>query len=427
MGPVHRAQGYPDVGRGTFDALDTLPYPAFDDYFARLGRSPLGVGIDPGLILETSRGCWWGAKHHCTFCGLNAGGLVYRRKSPARALAEFEFLADRWGTHKIQLVDDILDARYMESVIPALRDSPRPWNVFYEIKSNLRREQMELLAAAGVRSLQPGIESLHTQLLALMRKGAKSWQQVQVLKFARQFGIWLNWNMLLNFPGEDDAWHGETAAMIPLLTHLQPPYGVVPIRFDRFSPYFENRQELGLDLIAHDLMPYIYPVSDEDRFDLCYHFRQRALPVGWDQEPGAGALVGALAEWKSAFRLQTAPTLAWEDDGECLVVTDLRPAAVKPRHELRGLLRQVHLACDEAAGWNSLSERVSAPPEELRAALDRLTQDRLLLAVDDRWLALAVDATSPPVPYRPAFPGGEVHPERMPEFQYELALRMLGG
>jgi ribosomal peptide maturation radical SAM protein 1 len=53
--------------------MNTLPVPDFDDYFAtlnRLGRRKV-LGHPERLVFETSRGCWWGQKHHCTFCGLN--------------------------------------------------------------------------------------------------------------------------------------------------------------------------------------------------------------------------------------------------------------------------------------------------------------------------------------------------------------------
>src|SRR5262249_44337798 len=51
--------------------LNGLPIPDYDDYFERLYESPLAKTIKTDLLVETSRGCWWGAKHHCTFCGLN--------------------------------------------------------------------------------------------------------------------------------------------------------------------------------------------------------------------------------------------------------------------------------------------------------------------------------------------------------------------
>jgi len=34
--------------------------------------------VEPLLLFETSRGCWWGERSHCTFCGLNGLDLAYR-------------------------------------------------------------------------------------------------------------------------------------------------------------------------------------------------------------------------------------------------------------------------------------------------------------------------------------------------------------
>ena len=78
-----------------FCNLDDLPYPDFDDYFDRVRRSPLCERLDPIFFFETSRGCWWGEKHHCTFCGLNGRCLTYRSKSPERVVEELRHLAAR--------------------------------------------------------------------------------------------------------------------------------------------------------------------------------------------------------------------------------------------------------------------------------------------------------------------------------------------
>ena len=74
-----RRRQSPRLDRGSFCNLDDLPYPDFDDYFDRLHRSPLSGQLDPIFFFETSRGCWWGQKHHCTFCGLNGRCLTYRQ------------------------------------------------------------------------------------------------------------------------------------------------------------------------------------------------------------------------------------------------------------------------------------------------------------------------------------------------------------
>ncbi|MHB8463090.1 MAG: cobalamin-dependent protein, partial [Vulcanimicrobiaceae bacterium] len=63
---------------------DDIPEPIFDEYFNFIRTSALGRDIRHMLQLpvESARGCWWGEKHHCTFCGLNGLTMAFRSKSP---------------------------------------------------------------------------------------------------------------------------------------------------------------------------------------------------------------------------------------------------------------------------------------------------------------------------------------------------------
>ena len=70
------------------------------------------------------------------------------------------------------------------------------------MKANLTREQVRLLADAGVRHIQPGIESLSDHVLALMKKGVTGLRNVQLLKWCKEYGIEVDWNILYGFPGE---------------------------------------------------------------------------------------------------------------------------------------------------------------------------------------------------------------------------------
>lgn len=74
----------------------------------------------PGLFLETARGCSWGQKSHCTFCGLNGTAMTYRSKSPRRALGEIRRLVARHPESDVRVVDNILDTRYFESLSDAV-------------------------------------------------------------------------------------------------------------------------------------------------------------------------------------------------------------------------------------------------------------------------------------------------------------------
>ena len=56
--------------------------PDYDDYYAVLAElGQTAQGLDRILLYEGSRGCWWGEKHHCTFCGLNAQSMKFRAKA----------------------------------------------------------------------------------------------------------------------------------------------------------------------------------------------------------------------------------------------------------------------------------------------------------------------------------------------------------
>ncbi|HYJ77994.1 MAG TPA: RiPP maturation radical SAM C-methyltransferase, partial [Longimicrobiaceae bacterium] len=238
LGPRHRdAPAAGPLARALFRDLNDLPVPDHGDYFAALEGSALGPSITPGLPLETSRGCWWGALHHCTFCGLNGSSMAYRSKAPERVLAEVRELERRHGISKFETVDNILDLAYFRTVLPELAGDGRPRRLFYEVKANLKRAQVQALAESGVTWIQPGIESLHSGVLRLMDKGVQGWQNVQLLRWAREFGVRMSWGMLWGFPGEEDHWYAQVACWIPLLEHLQAPSGLIRLRYDRYSVY----------------------------------------------------------------------------------------------------------------------------------------------------------------------------------------------
>src|SRR6185436_18094675 len=191
--------------RASVWSVDDIPTPDYDDYFSALERSPLRDAIVPALVVETSRGCWWGAKSHCTFCGLNGGNMSYRAKSPARAVEEFHRLAARYGVRRFTVVDNIIDMQYHQTVLPQL--AGHGYDIFYETKANVRRQHMENFAAAGVRSIQPSMESFHDEILRLLAKGNRAWMNAQLLKWAAELGMAISWVFLIDVPGQDDAWY----------------------------------------------------------------------------------------------------------------------------------------------------------------------------------------------------------------------------
>jgi ribosomal peptide maturation radical SAM protein 1 len=253
--------------------LDALPTPNYDDFFAE--RKQLAAkGCETGEVMtlpfESARGCWWGEKHHCTFCGLNNEGMRFRRKSPDRVAAEISTLADRYGCTDFSAADNILTADGYSVLLPRLARLGIGARYFYEIKANVRRDDVAMLASSGVQRVQPGIESFSDHVLQLMRKGVTAAQNVQLLTRLTEFDVGVVFNVLVGFPGERDEDYQEMSRLLPRLFHLPAPLlgRTIRVQVHRFSPFFDDPQHLGLRRVRpaafyrNLIPPRILPAKD---------------------------------------------------------------------------------------------------------------------------------------------------------------------
>jgi ribosomal peptide maturation radical SAM protein 1 len=181
--------------------------PDYDAFIEQRARSEHTRG-QLCLLVETSRGCWWGRKHHCTFCGIRSVDQDYRRREPDDVVALLTTLWDRYHPSLLYCTDAISPATHHATAWPALhraRAEGRPWRIFYETKSNLKRRELARMAAAGILRVQPGIESFATNCLRAMDKGASGLQQVAFIKWAHAYDILVNYGIISGMPPERPA------------------------------------------------------------------------------------------------------------------------------------------------------------------------------------------------------------------------------
>ena len=418
--PIHRKHGYPQttsgdgVPRAISHDLNAQPLPDFDDYFERdLPAFLYADQIAAGIPYEASRGCWWGERSHCTFCGLNGGGMNFRAKSAEKIRCEIEALSARHGITRIETVDNIIDMDLFDSLLPEFAEREEKFTLFWETKANLRREQIERFHDAGVRWVQPGIETLDSEILRLIGKGASAWQNLQFLKWCRQYGIHAFWNVIAGFPGEEDRHYAGMMAILPAIEHFQPG-NFSELRYDRYSPYFENAEEYGLELRPCRQFEMVYPLSRERLADLVYFFtdpsRRLAEKLRTAGHESERAVHDFMLRWRR--RWPDGPRLEWiHEDGEpeCSRVLDERACTPATEHRVSPLEKAVLAACDSAIPETRLPQVVARPeaatPGDLEAAVARLLELRLVLRVDGRILALVLDRPETP-PLGHEFPGG---------------------
>lgn len=247
----------------------------YDSFIETFDNNFPDLRLTKRLLFETSRGCWWGERSHCTFCGLNSESMNYRAMEKDVAVKQFESIfkyAD--DCYYFSCVDNILSQKYTKDVIPYIYP-PENISIFYEVKPSLKKHEIKLLADKKINALQPGIESLATSTLILMKKGSNAFGNIVFLKNSLHYGVTPEWNLLVGFPGEKEAVYKKYMDELRDLVHLPPPGGCFPVRFDRYSPYFNESRKYGLDLTPYEFYNHIYPFDEETIRDIAYYFQDK--------------------------------------------------------------------------------------------------------------------------------------------------------
>lgn len=374
--------------------LDDLPIPDYSDFFSQYKSSGICLDGTPWIPIETSRGCWWGERSHCTFCGLNGGTMRYRRKSSARVVSELTQLRHEYGPLLFNAVDNIVSFDLIKTAFPELVRQGIKVNLFFETKANLTRDQMIEMKRAGVYSVQPGIESFSDDILRLMRKGVSGLQNIFLLKTCRELGINATWNWIWGFPGENPTEYDRLMQWIPMLYHLEPPMGAGLIHLDRFSPLYENSQEAGF-ISVRAARPYgiVWPISEKDLDGIAFYFDYDYKD---QRDPGAYTLglAGELVTWSELWKPPNKPPgLAMKDFGTYISIVDSR-SGPKKLERLAGLDAEVYRHASVVRDCNSLTRHFVEQGhrrEEIEDSLERLSRLKLMIVDSGKCLGIACD------------------------------------
>ncbi|MFJ5223201.1 RiPP maturation radical SAM C-methyltransferase [Streptomyces sp. NPDC088400] len=394
-GIVLREEGALRVSLPVVQSVEATPVPRYDEYFRRLRRLPWSDLITPHVALpfQMSRGCWWGEKMQCTFCGENGSGMPYRSKPGRQLVHTLRELTESQGILDTYAVDTILAKS--DNGLSALADAEVDITTFFEVKANLGPRELGELRAAGVTMVQPGIESLSTGSLKLLRKGATGFHNLRFLVLCQELGIDAQWNLLSAMPGESPGMLEEQLRLIPFISHLAPPSTVSKVRVDRYSPYFERPAEFGIELRGPEKKyEFIHPGRDEERTALAYSFEHEQTVQQADHETmltlrrRLGARVGL---WK---KLHEQSRFSYRFGPGVTIVHDHRPHVGTGRHVLRGwadgLFRSLVHGGRVGQAIGVVSEKTGTPEADVRSGLREWTACGWVHVEGMRALVLAV-------------------------------------
>ncbi len=378
--------------------MDQLPVPDFHDYFTNCNDED--YSFTSHLLAESSRGCWWGSKSHCSFCGLNGENLTYRHKSPEKIVSEIRSLYTTYNKPFFMMTDNILH----RDVASALHENFQcsHYRFFYEIKANLSKKQLIKLAQAGVLWIQPGIENLSTPLLKHINKGTTQLQNIQTLKWCTELELGVSWNILYNLPGETAEDYTTNCRLIPQLYHLIPP-SIIPMRLERFSSYWRTPERYDLDHVRHswsyDFLFNQLPLRERSRLATYFDYSSLAHDT---LEIHARELIQAVLQWSQAPRATTNLQLQ-ETFNECFVL-DSR-SGDRQLTLLSTLEHELLHRLDAIVSFERLNDSVQASGmggeavsrEQLIALLQNFEKRQWVISENDNWLSIVTD---PSLKYR---------------------------
>lgn len=368
-----------------FVRLDTLPVPDYRPYFEQLQKYGIN-NIEPYLQIETSRGCWWGEKHHCTFCGIEDEILKYRTKSDDVLINEIITLSARHQGLEFFPVDSIISHGAFNSLLPKLSqlrtEFGYDFSFFFECKSNLSTHHTTRFRDAGVRSVQPGIESFSDNILKMMDKGTTGAKQVQCLKLCAEREIVVNWNLIYENIGEREEDYEVMIRLIPFITHLPPLHseGMIPVQLNRYAPLHNTPERFGITNIKpksyyYDVFPD--PAIDYDKLAFYFDF-DRTDKITPELRALHNRLREGLEEWRENYRERL---LIQRSGPGFIEIIDSRNLAYpgKNRSEtgrmlLEGIEADMFTTCDEVIREDSLVRMFIDRLEEtqIRAFIDRM-------------------------------------------------------
>ncbi len=382
-----------------FSNFKEIGPPDYDDYFEMVKEleGQGSTGLNRILLYEGSRGCWWGEKHHCTFCGLNAQSMQFRAKSSEQVAQEMDVLSSRYDTTRFRLVDNIIDLKYIDKLFGKFASGHYDLDVFMETKANLTKQQIQTLAQGGVKCMQPGIESLSAAQLKEMDKGVSPLQNIQCLKWSRYYNLDVNWNILLGFPQETNADYQRQIELIPAIFHLQPPEGTGKLWLERFSPYFMRPKEYGVRITGPgSAYEYVYDSRKVDLNKIAYDFEYE---IDWKVDPALyDELVQTVAEWRRRYFSPNRPFLFYAKAMSYVTIYDGRteqPTSERfnwPASYIIELCNETPKTIDQITRATSehLPASIPDPGNPVEKVLASLVEKRLLVEDKGRYFTLAL-------------------------------------
>jgi ribosomal peptide maturation radical SAM protein 1 len=420
--------GWRDNGNVRFNGfpeklpLDSLPLPEYEEYFHELENcSPdfqNAIRYHLNIPVEGSRGCWW---NKCTFCNLNSQYHDYREKSVARVIEEVKEQVDKYQCHAIRFVDNVQRIKNFDKLMSGLKALHQDLNIFLEIRAgHLKKTHYALMRDAGVTRVQIGIEAFGNSYLKKMNKGVTNIENLAAIKYCQEFGILIIYNLIINYPNEDQGDLQEASENIKFLKSYIPPWAVNSLGIYHGSPVYRHPQDFNIkEIEIPDHALWRFPQKIWQTL-ISFYYDYTCINDGNDRSLSWQEI---LRTWQQTGRDRIhRPLLYYQDTGDFLTITD-QLSENSFKRILKGVERELYLFCDSIQTRSAILKQFpEISPDHLESILGKWLANRWMFREEDKFLSLAIRMSSmisaisylsnnqykylmknwgPPPPYRP--------------------------
>jgi len=360
--------------------LNELPTLDYTEYLDRIEQASFRDKVRSELILpfQTSTGCWWADKVPCSFCGLTPH--AFRQMTASKARKYITELIDRYKDKfwVFEATDPCMPVEYPKEVFAHINQD-KGAILQYEVKAMMPVEDLAEMAKANVILPQPGIESLSTRTLKIMRKGVTAFHNVKFLKDCTEQGLYPIWNYLYGFPNRDyDELDSDKLAQdIRTLCHLPPPSSFMPINFPRYSEYFNEGERYGLQLRPLSGYFHVYPFSEEVVAEIAYFFVDQEYNRRFTERYAAAvsAIRMEIVEWIYKFRLGV-PRLCFEGED---TIRDTRSGRAV-LHKVDRMRRELLKILNEPKTVEEAAKKLQQPVQTTQTLIEEFVRSGFLFS-----------------------------------------------
>ncbi|MDR0798080.1 MAG: B12-binding domain-containing radical SAM protein [Nitrososphaerota archaeon] len=236
-----------NTSRDLIENLDVLPFPAYDAF----GKYPVW-----GSIL-TGRGC----PYQCVFCaGKNVFGGKYRFRSVENVFEEIKLLYDKYNVREFCFIDDTFTAvsKRAEDICNFILQEHMDIVWWCETRADcITKDLLALMAKAGCKQLQFGVESGDNRVLQDIRKGITVEMVELSVKRAFEAGILSKCSFMVGHHSDTLESLNNTLQFTEKLIKTYYVHAVVGVNTPfPGSDTYDHAEELGLDIFNRDWDSY---------------------------------------------------------------------------------------------------------------------------------------------------------------------------